>query len=85
MIKARLAGGFCVRAQAQGPCAYANICEHCPSFRTDASFLPVLTAQRLDAEALAADAQARGWIAEADRHHQFIARLDAHLQAAEAG
>jgi hypothetical protein len=28
-IKARLAGGFCIRAQVQGPCAYANICEHC--------------------------------------------------------
>jgi hypothetical protein len=82
-IEARLAGGFCVRAQAQGPCAYANICEHCPSFRTDTSFLPVLAAQRLDAQALAADAQARGWIAEADRHHQLIARLDAHIQAAE--
>jgi integrase len=83
-IKARLAGGFCVRAQAQGPCAYANICEHCPSFRTDPSYLPVLAAQRLDAEALAADAEARGWIAEADRHHQLIARLDAHIHAAEA-
>ena len=82
-IEARLAGGFCVRAQAQGPCAYVNICEHCPSFRTDTSFLPVLAAQRLDAQALAADAQARGWIAEADRHHQLIARLDAHIQAAE--
>ena len=34
-VKARLAGGFCIRAQVQGPCAYANICEHCPKFRTD--------------------------------------------------
>src|ERR1035438_7394066 len=23
------------------PCAYANICEHCPNFRSEASFLPV--------------------------------------------
>jgi hypothetical protein len=81
-IKARLAGGFCVRAQAQGPCAYANICEHCPNFRTDTTYLPVLAAQRADAETLAADAEARGWITEADRHRRLVARLDAHMQQA---
>jgi len=48
-IKSRLAGGFCLRAPAQGSCAYANICEHCPNFRTDAGFLAVLGAQRADA------------------------------------
>ena len=41
-IKSRLAGGFCLRAPAQGTCAYANICEHCPNFRTDTGFLAVL-------------------------------------------
>jgi integrase len=84
-IKARLAGGFCVRAQAQGPCAYANICEHCPSFRTDSGFLPVLAAQRADAEKLARDAEARGWGSEVERHRTLIARLDAHIREAEAG
>ena len=84
-IKARLAGGFCVRAQAQGPCAYANICEHCPSFRTDTGFLPVLVAQRADAEKLAQDARARGWGSEVERHRNLIARLDAHIQEIEAG
>jgi integrase len=88
-IKARLAGGFCLRAPAQGACPYANICEHCPNFRTDPTYLPVLAAQRVDTEALARDAQARGWIAEAERHRQLIARLDAvigHAQArAQAG
>ena len=74
-VKARLAGGFCMRAPAQGP--YANICEHCPSFRTDATYLPVLAAQRTDAATLAADAQARGWIDEADRHRRLLDRLDA--------
>ncbi|WP_253847115.1 tyrosine-type recombinase/integrase, partial [Mycobacterium gordonae] len=59
-IKARLAGGFCIRAQVQGPCAYANICEHCPNFRTDTGYLPVLAAQRADSETLARDAEARG-------------------------
>src|SRR5207249_4944855 len=27
VIKARLAGGYCLRTPAQGPCPYANICE----------------------------------------------------------
>ncbi len=37
-IKSRLAGGFCLRAPAQGACVYANICEHCPNFRTDTTY-----------------------------------------------
>ena len=84
-VKARLAGGFCVRAQAQGPGAYANICEHCPNFRTDVGYLPVLAAQCADTEALARDAEARGWISEADRHRRLIERLDAHIRHAHAG
>lgn len=83
-IKARLAGGYCLRVPAQGACPYANICEHCPSFRTDAASISVLSAQRVDAEALAADAEARGWIDEADRHRRLMARLDT-LLAQSAG
>ena len=75
-IKSRLAGGFCLRAPAQGSCAYANICEHCPNFRTDAGFLAVLGAQRADAAALAADADTRGWADEAARHRRLADRLD---------
>ena len=76
LIKSRLAGGYCLRTPAQGACAYANICEHCPNFRTDTSFLPILAAQRADAETLAADAAARGWGDEAARHRRLIERLD---------
>lgn len=83
-IKARLAGGYCVRAPAQGACPYANICEHCPSFHTDAASVSVLSAQRLDTQALAADAQARGWIAEVDRHQQLLDRLDTLIAQATA-
>jgi len=75
-IKSRLAGGFCLRAPAQGSCAYANICEHCPNFRTDPAFLAVLGTQRVDAQALAADAEARGWTDEAARHRRLVERLD---------
>lgn len=84
-VKARLAGGFCIRAQVQGPCAYANICEHCPNFRTDTGYLPVLAAQRADTETLARDAEARGWTGEAERHRRLIERLDAHLNQAQTG
>jgi integrase-like protein len=75
-IKSRLAGGFCLRAPAQGSCPYANICEHCPNFRTGPGFLAVLGTQRADAQALLADAEARGWAGEAGRHRRLIARLD---------
>ena len=75
-IKARLAGGHCLRAPAQGACPYANICEHCPSFRTDAASAAVLSAQRVDTRTLLADAQTRGWIDEADRHRRLLDRLD---------
>ena len=84
-IKARLAGGFCIRAEAQGACPYANICEHCPTFRTDTGYLPVLATQRVDAERLAADAEARGWAGEADRHRRLVARLDTLIRQAETG
>jgi len=75
-IKTRLAGGYCLRATAQGPCNYANICEHCPAYRTDAELVPVLAAQRADTRALAADALAHGWDDEAARHHRLLDRLD---------
>jgi integrase len=85
LIKSRLAGGFCLRAPAQGACTYANICEHCPSFHSDASSLPVLAAQRIDAEALARDAEERGWISEASRHRNLITRLDTLISKAQTG
>ncbi|MGK2886103.1 MAG: tyrosine-type recombinase/integrase [Rhodococcus sp. (in: high G+C Gram-positive bacteria)] len=75
-IKSRLSGGYCLRAPSQGSCPYANICENCPSFHTDATHLGVLSAQRIDAADLAADAEKRGWIDEADRHHKLVTRLD---------
>ena len=79
VIKSRLAGGHCLRAPAQGACPYANICEHCPSFRTDTASVAVLAAQRIDTAALADDAEQRGWIDEADRHRKLLARLDTLL------
>ena len=77
-------GDYCIRAQVQGPCAYANICEHCPNFRTDTGYLPVLIAQRADAQTLADDAEARGWGSEVERHRRLIARLDTHIGQVQA-
>lgn len=85
LIKARLAGGYCVRTAAQGACPYANICEHCPSFRSDQSFLPILATQRADAEVLANDAEQRGWGEEAARHRRLVERLDAIMGNAQSG
>ena len=85
LIKARLAGGYCLRSLAQGPCAYANICEHCPNLRSEKTFLPILRLQRVDAEALLADAEARGWGAEVARHRRLIERIDALIANADAG
>ncbi len=76
LIKVRLACGYCVRSAAQGVCPYANVCEHCPNLRTDAAFLPVLSAQQNDAALLAKDAEQRGWGEEAERHRRLIARLE---------
>ncbi|MGH9116989.1 MAG: tyrosine-type recombinase/integrase [Acidimicrobiales bacterium] len=85
LIKARLAGGYCLRTPAQGVCPYTNICEHCPNFRTNVTFLPVLATQRTDAEALAADAEARGWTTEAARHRDLVDRLDTLMAGAPTG
>ena len=85
LLKSRLAGGFCLRAPAQGACTYANICEHCPSFHAEPSSLPILAAQRVDAEALALDAEKRGWITEAERHKRLITQLDTLISQAQAG
>ena len=84
LVKSRLAGGYCLHTAAQGSCAYANICEHCPSLRTDAAFLPVLAAQRADTAALLADAEARGWGDEAARHRRLLERLDQRMAQIEA-
>jgi integrase len=84
LLKSRLAGGYCLRTPAQGACAYANICEHCPNLRNDPAFLPILAAQRADAETLAADAAARGWDSETGRHRKLAERLDLLITRTQA-
>lgn len=76
LIKTRLAGGFCLRAPSQGPCAYANICEYCPAYHTEAGCLETLSTQHADTLTLARDAHDRGWDHEANRHSHLADRLD---------
>ena len=85
LIKARLSGGYCLRTAAQGVCPYTNICEFCPNFRSDAGFLAIIGAQRADAEALAADAESRGWGEEAARHRRLFDRLDLLMARVQTG
>jgi hypothetical protein len=82
LIKSRLAGGYCLRTAAQGVCPYTNICEHCPNFRSEPAMLAVLSAQRIDAQALAEDAQRRGWNDDAKRHAALVDRLDSIIARA---
>ena len=49
------------------------------------SSLPILAAQRVDAQALARDAERRGWIDEAERHQRLIAQLDMLINQANTG
>jgi integrase len=81
-LKTVLAGGHCLRAPIQGPCSYANICEHCPSFHPDTDHLDVLTRQRDTATTLAADATRRGWDSETERHLRLIARINTLIDTA---
>jgi hypothetical protein len=43
------------------------------------------SAERLFCSALAADAQKRGWIADAERHRRLVAQLDTLISEAQAG
>lgn len=55
-----LAGRFYLWEPAQGTCAYASICEHCPSFHRETSSPPFLVEQRVNADALTRGAEQRG-------------------------
>jgi len=73
-----------LRAPVQGSCPYSNICEHCPSFHTTSDYIPVLTQQREDAPALAADATSRGWDSETERNLKLSNRINDLITAADA-
>jgi integrase len=79
MLKTRVAHGYCSRHPAQGACPYANICETCDNYTPAPEFSEALTHQLDDVRTLQADAQARGWNSEAERHATVAAALTAHI------
>lgn len=82
-VKARLAGGFCLRAPAQGACPYANICETCDNFVPGPEHLPTLRDQLSDIRQLRADAGQRGWADELKRHDRVANALEHHCNRLE--
>lgn len=80
MLKTRVAHGYCSRDLAAEACAYANICETCPSFTTTAEFVSAITAQLDDIRQLRDDAYQRGWASEVARHQRVIDSLERHLR-----
>jgi hypothetical protein len=83
MLKTRVAHGYCSRHLAAEACPYANICEQCDNFTTTSEFLPALTDQLADEQALRDDAHTRGWDGEVARHARVIASLQRHLDRLE--
>ncbi|HEY5030923.1 MAG TPA: hypothetical protein VIJ54_00500 [Actinomycetes bacterium] len=79
MLKTRVAHGYCARSLVAEACSYANICEQCDNFTTSVEFIPALRTQLVDATALRADAEARGWDTEVARHARLISSLTRHL------
>ena len=82
-LKTRVAHGYCSRHLAAEACPYANICEQCDNFIPAPDDAGVLTEQLTDVRALHADAQARGWASEADRHARVASKLEQHLATLE--
>ncbi len=83
MLKTRVAHGYCSRDLVAESCAYANICETCPSFTTTPEFQPAITDQLADIRQLRDDAEARGWTSEIARHDRVIDSLEGHLRRIE--
>ncbi|MFI5284369.1 MAG: tyrosine-type recombinase/integrase [Candidatus Dormibacterales bacterium] len=80
MLKTRVAHGYCARELVAEACPYANICEQCDNYVPAAEFATVLQDQLGDVRLLKADAEARGWDSEADRHGRVITALKEHLR-----
>ncbi len=83
MLKTRVAHGYCSRHAAGEACPYANICETCDNYTPAVEFIPALTDQLTDVQALQADAQQRGWTSESDRHGRVATALQGHRERLE--
>jgi hypothetical protein len=74
-FKTELELGHCLRLPAEGPCE-CELYFTCAKFVTTPAYAPRLRCRRQIELTLAADAAARGWAREAERHRMTVTRLE---------
>lgn len=74
-LKTELELGHCLRLPQEGPCE-CDLALSCAKFVTTPAYAPRLRARRQQELVLIADAQARGWEREIERHRQVVRRLE---------
>ena len=57
-------------------CPHANACLQCHSFRTNASFLPILTRQQKETEMLIRKSDSRGWERHSNMNKKVLENLN---------
>lgn len=73
-LKTELELGHCLRLPAEGPCE-CELMLTCPKFLTTSEYVPRLRARLAREDQLIADATARGWAREVERHEATKRRL----------
>jgi integrase len=81
--KTALEYGHCLRLPAEGPCE-CDLALTCAKFLTTTSHAPALRRRWDTEQTLIADAQARGWDREVDRHRSVANRIQALLTELDA-
>ncbi|GGR09375.1 tyrosine-type recombinase/integrase [Deinococcus ruber] len=79
-FKTELELGHCLRLPQEGPCE-CDLYLNCAKFVTTATYAPRLRARRLRELELIADARARGWPREVERHECALRLLEDYLSA----
>ena len=74
-FKTELELGRCCRLPQEGPCE-CDLYLHCAKFVTTPAYAPRLRQRRRTELGLVADARARGWVREVERHQRTIARVE---------
>ena len=74
-LKTELELGHCLRLPAEGPCE-CDLVLTCPKFITTSEYTPRLRARLATEDQLIADAHARGWPREVERHQCTKRRLE---------
>jgi hypothetical protein len=76
--KTELELGHCLRLPQEGPCE-CDLYLTCPKFLTTTNYAPRLRERLCVEQQLAADAEARGWPREVERHQRTTERIHALL------